>query len=517
MVVFGAVTVPCLPSGNCRMVVKAGKMRAFKGTWAALAVLLVVWFGMNMLEGGENSEVQQSVEISLYSFEKEDVVHVEIQRPSDSLSLSETSDGWRIDGSGHEASRSMVGRIKHQLHDLTARATVIEGSGDLDRYGLGSLGVRVTIRFRDGTELSFVAGDPNPTGVSHYIMPLPGETVYTVKKSAVDFFSLEASQFREARFASFDTALVDQVEVKIADREDLVFQRGGSTETPDWNLVTPVEMPVSTDTVRTLIGRVTQLRADSFEAEIAPDATEELGALGLNSPRAIISFAAADTEPVVLLIGSPVSDSGAETLAYMMLQGDPSVYVSRHALLDDFSASVESFRSMMFVGIEKSDVAQISVTLGGEDSLSGDQLAGSATIMFTRESWVWGDGAPVSGSTPDRVATRTSLAEADAFVTADEPMQTIGYGFDAPMAVVDITDNDGVTTRLLVGGGAEPAEGLEGRDSPRWYAGVDGREGVYLVSDHLVSVLRDLIREHKRKLSRDEEHLSAPSNLDDGN
>jgi hypothetical protein len=483
-------------------------MKAFRGTWAALAILLAIWFGMSVFEGGDSIEANQSTEVALFSFAKEEVVSVEIQRPNDTIVLSEAVDGWQVGGSGHEASRSMVGRIKHQLHDLTARATVAVGSDDLDRYGLGSQGVTVTIGLRDGTELSFVAGDPNPTGVSHYIMPLPGNTVYTAKKSAVDFFSLDAYQFRESRFASFDTALVDQIGVVITGTEGRLFQRVGGADSPDWSLITPVDMPVSLDTVRTLIGRVTQLRADSFEAEIAPDSPADLEQFGLHRPRATLSFAMADREPLELLVGSPVSDDDSETLSYMMLARAPSVYVARHALLDDFSASVESFRNMRFVGIEKSDVAQISVSLSDGDSSAGDHLEGSATVMFTRDSWVWGDGAPVSGSTPDRVATRTAMAEAVGFVTADEPAQTDDYGFGAPVAVVDITDNEGVVTRLMVGGSAEPAEGLEGRASPRWYAGVDGREGVYIVGEHLVSVLRDLIREHNRKLSRDADHLS---------
>ena len=484
-------------------------MKTFRGTWVALGVMVAIWLGMRLFENSNTLEPHQSIEVALFSFEKEEVVAVDIERPSDTIVLAEGDDGWTIGDSGYEASRSMVGRIKHQLHDLTARATVIEASGDLERYGLGTNGVNVTVYLRGGTELSFVAGDPNPTGVSHYILPLPGNTVYTVKKSAVDFFSLDADQFREARFASFDTALVDQVEVLISDHETRLFRRGGTSDSPDWELVEPLEIPVATETVRALIGRVTQLRAETFEAEVLPEDSSALAQYGLDSPRAELSFAVSGGEPVVLQVGAPVSEVESETLSYMMLAGRPSVFVARHALLDDFSAPVESFRSMRFVGVGSSNVAQVSVTLFETNDPDNDQLAGSATIMFSRDAWVWGDGAPVSGSTPERVATRTSMAEASGFVAEVDPSLTGDYGFDSPTARVDITDNDGVVTSILVGGGAEPVEGLEGRASPRWYAGVDGREGVYLVGEHTVSVLRDLIREHSRKLNRDAEHLQG--------
>ena len=489
-------------------------MKAFRGTWVALGVMVALLFGMRLFEDSDALEAQQTIEIALFSYEKEDVVAVDIERPNDTIVLAEGGDGWTIGDSGYEASRSMVGRIKHQLHDLTARATVIEASGELERYGLGSNGVRVTVHLRGGADLSFVAGDPNPTGVSHYIMPLPGNTVYTVKKSAVDFFSFDADQFRESRFASFDTALVDQVEAVIAGNDGRMFRRGGSAESPNWAMVEPLELPVATDTVRALIGRVTQLRAEIFEAEVLGEDSAELAPFGLDSPRAEISFAIAGGEPVVLQVGSPVGGSDSETLSYMMLAGRPSVYVARHALLDDFSASVESFRSMRFVGMESSDVSQVSVTLFDTDSSDDEQEAGSATIIFTRDAWVWGDGAPVSGSTPERVATRTSMAEAAAFVADVEPSLAGEYGFDSPTARVEITDTEGLVTSMLVGGSAEPAEGLEGRASPRWYAGVDGREGVYLVGEHLVSVLRDLIREHARKLTRDADHLSTQSSTE---
>jgi len=487
-------------------------MSAFRGTFLALGTLIVLWLVMGLFEGSDISGSARSVEVSLYSFEKESVISVEIQRPDDTISIAEIEDGWVLTDSSHRASRTMIGRIKHQLHDLTARATVTEDSADLDRYGLGSRGVRVTVGLRSGEELSFIAGDENPTGVSHYIMPLPGNTVYTVKKSAIDFLRLEASHFREAKFASFDTALVDQISVNIVGIEERLFQRGGVVDSPEWSIVTPVAMSVATDTVRGLIGRVTQLRAETFEAEIDPVAAHELEPFGFTNPRARLSFASSDREPVVLIVGSPASDSIDETLAYMMLEGEPSVFVARDALLDDFSSPIDSLRNMSFVGIDKSNVSQISVMIGVGPNSDEGELHGSATIMSTLDSWVWGDGAPVSGSTPDRVATRTTMAEGLGFVSETDPVEGSLYGFDEPLASVVITESEGQVSRLLVGGEAEPGEGLEGRASPRWYAGLEGQDGVYLVGDHLVSALKDLIREHNRKLSRDEAHLDmSPS------
>ena len=180
-------------------------MKAFRGTGLALFVLVVVgalvWLFKPAMFAPDPVGNPQ-----LFQFEKHELTRVEVQRPEgDPVVLTERDGQWVIEGTGHEAGRSMVNRVKHQLHDLTARASVVEDADNLSLYGLGENAIHVILTLRDGEQVSFDVGDPNPTSVSYYIQPKASEQIYTVKKAAVDYYSLTLDEFRERRFASFDS------------------------------------------------------------------------------------------------------------------------------------------------------------------------------------------------------------------------------------------------------------------------------------------------------------------------
>ena len=100
-------------------------MQAFKGTLIAAALLAVVYVLVQVL-APEPEVVEEAEKVALFTFEKQDLIRVEIKRPEDSLILVETDDGWLVEGPDFRAGKSMVNRVKHQLHDLTSRATVID-------------------------------------------------------------------------------------------------------------------------------------------------------------------------------------------------------------------------------------------------------------------------------------------------------------------------------------------------------------------------------------------------------
>ena len=163
-----------------------------------------------------------------------------------------------IDETGKVASKTQVNRTRHQLHDLVARASVVENPDSPSLYGLGDKqAVRVTLRFRDGTEESFLAGDPNPSGVSYYMQREGDPAIYTVKKSAVDYFSLDLEDFRERRFAGFNAKDVDRLHAQLPD-QTLTIQRTGEKQ---WEMVAPNPgMAVSLDKARALLGRISVLK-----------------------------------------------------------------------------------------------------------------------------------------------------------------------------------------------------------------------------------------------------------------
>lgn len=472
-------------------------MKAFRGTLVAAVLLALVVVLVKVLDPGvEAPEVVE--EPPLFRFEKQELVRAEIERPDRSLVLAEREDGsWVVEGPGWTASRSMVNRVKHQIHDLNARATVIEDPEAPELYGLGQNAIEVDLTMRDGEQIRFLAGDPNPSNVSYYIQPLPGDRIYTVKKSALDYYSMEPHQFRERRFASFDSNDADRIEADLPGGRRLVLQRESAWQ---WWLEEPFRARASREEVRRLLGRVTALKAREF----VEDHPEDLSRYGLEEPRARILVKFASRDPLDLRVGDPADpdDSGAgkpRSQAYMMLGEGDTVYLARDGLLQDFQVDPQDLRLQKFMRMRVGEVSDVVVHLRAEEK---DDPEGRVTYLYRADEWLWENGSPVPGSTPSRLAHRAAEVRADTIV-ADEVGDPSRWGFDDPRLTVQLTTRDGAVRTLVVGDEAEPEIDPEGRERARYYARSDDSPIVYRVDRGVVDTAEDAIREWSRKARRE--------------
>ncbi len=475
-------------------------MRAFRGTLLAAAVLALVVALVWLFDPRTEAPVVEESP-PLFRFEKPELVRAEIHRAEDVLILAEQGDGsWIVEGPDWRASRSMVNRVKHQIHDLNARATVIKEPEAPELYGLGENAIKVDLTFRDGEELAFLAGDPNPSNVSYYIQPLSGQGsegfIYTVKKSALDYYSMEPREFRERRFCSLDSNDADRIEAQLPGSKSLVLQRTGPYH---WQLEQPLQFAASREEVRRLLGRVTALKAREF----VEDHPEDLSGYGLDRPQARILIKFASREPIDLSIGqqAEVDDSVGRprSYAYMKLASDFTVYTAPDDLLEDYQLDPQDLRLKKFMRMRVGDVTDATVTLRERED---DDLAGTVTMMYRADKWLWSDGVPVPGSTPSRVALRASEVRADA-IMADEPGRGDRWGFSDPLLTVQLTDNTGKVRTLIVGDETEPEIDPEGRERARFYARADDQPTVYRISDSVLDVAEDAVREYQRKAGKD--------------
>lgn len=489
-------------------------MKAFRGTFLAilaLAVTLGAWFLLRPpppVTPAKDKKAPEGTE--LFAFEKQDLVKVEVERPGSRIVLVEKPDGWWLEGEDFRAARNMVNKFKHQLHDLTSRATVVDDPQELALYGLGDNAVHVTLHFRDGETKQFDAGDPNPSGVSFYIRPLPGDVVYTVKKSAVDFYTLSLDEFRERRFAGFDSKDVDVVEAARADGVTLRFQRTGPH---DWEMTSPETFLASDDKVRQLMGRVSAMKAIQFVA----DGVKDPARYGLDHPRLLVTLRFSGREPLSLAVGAPTGEKDGEyALAYARLGDEDTVYAVRDGILEEYAQEPRAFRLTRFVRIDGNRVTRMTATW--KDRGRDADLNGTVVVTMAADVWMWEDGVPVPGSTPKRVASRATGVEARSWIGADADAPR--YGFADPRATVRLEDLDGVVRTLVVGAAAPSEKDPEGHEQERWYARLAEAPDVYVIDDGVVEVLRDLFHEHRRKAKNDdaaaerhdkiEEEIGAP-------
>jgi hypothetical protein len=498
-------------------------MKPFRGTLIALIALAIiggVYFVMRpevTEQGASDEDCNQ-----LFEFEKHELVRVDISQPGAEgvqISLSESSNGdWIIDGEDEIADRSMVNRAKHQIHDLCSRAT-IAAPEDAELYGLGELAASVTLTLRSEQTIRFLIGDPNPTNVSYYIQPDGDPNVYTVKKSASDFWFSELKAFRERRFARFDSKDAIALSAELLGEEgydQLRFEQRGER---DWDMTTPLQMSAHTEEIRRLLGRVQALKArDLFD--VSPEERDErLAEHGLDEPRAIIEVSFASREPIRVFIGDEKADNSQPmTMSYMLLEGDDTIQIARDGLLEDFSREPSEFRNRRVVRMETDDVVAVDVIVSADES---SDLVGKANVRYAAEQWLWEDGTQFPGSGAERVARSYAELEIENIVDED-PQDLAAFGLDAPRAEVTLTNRDDEQKVILVGGRGEPEsfQNIDGETEvrERRFITVVGDKTVYVLSERTVlNVVDDIVRQRGKKNARDAERAAnrerIPTNL----
>ncbi len=486
-------------------------MKAFRGTvlaLIALAALIGAYFAVKPHEITplERKALKGKEEgAPLFVFEKADLTRVEVQRADGPIVLVEKEGGWWIEGENLRASKSMVNRVKHQLHDLVSRATVVDDPEERALYGLGQSAIHVKLTFRDGSTREFDAGDPNPSGVSFYIHPKDSDAIYTVKKSSVDYYSLSLAEFRERRFATFDSKDVDAIEAKLPEGRVLHLQRTGEH---DWDLLAPDKFPANDSEVRSLLGRVSAMKAIQFVADDAPDLT----LYGLDKPRAEIAIKFSAREPLTLMLGKPTGEKDGEyALAYAKLAAEPAIYAVRDGLLEDYTKPVASLRLTRFARMDSNSLTTLVATFAPWEADDKD-LAGTVAVRQAAGAWQWDDGVLVPGSTPRRVASRAAEIESDEFVAPTENDKA--WGFDVPTVKIVMTDDANTVRTLVIGKQAPPTTDPEGNERSRWYARVVEFPEVYIVDDGVVDVTKDLMREHGRHARGEEAEEERHDRID---
>ena len=448
-------------------------MKEFRGTLIALLVFLGLGAFFFLREEKGN---QDETEKQIFSFEKHEVSSATIYRPDgEIIKLIEKDGKWWIEGTDWQANLTMVNRIRHQLHNLEARAKVTREKDDLDLYGLGKKAIRVELMLNSGKKIEFLAGDPNPTGVSYYIRPLPGDTVYTVKKSALDYYSAPFDEFRNQHFVTMDTKSVQSFQMWNTQGE-FHFER---IDEYRWKLREP-EMRVSKDSMRTMIGRAIALKATRFV-----DLVEQNQDYGLSNPVLQLQFNLEDGTNIHIRVGSEAKEKG---FAYFQVGDDPVIYVAKNGLLEEFDVSPEELRNREVLDVLETEVRSLSI----KDIEEGKEVR----ISLEGDAWLWSNGQPISGSTPDRVLTSLSSLKAMEFSTAENLGQVVGE--------VRLITKEEEERVLLIGSAAPNKKVGKDQEIPQRYAQAirihnDREEQETLIMDEYAwSVLQDLIQEWEK-------------------
>ncbi|MFK7929500.1 MAG: DUF4340 domain-containing protein [Myxococcota bacterium] len=458
-------------------------MKRFLGAGIALGALALIggtWFFVTQMQPAEVADVQTP---QIFAFEKEDLRGITLTRPEGTLQFQLGKDGdWEWVGRDWRPSSSMVRRVGHQTHDLVARAKVAD-PGTLEEYGFGDDAISIKLDLEGGRSLTFQAGVPNPTSVSWYVRPVPGDTVYVVKKSAVDYWRMDVEDFREDRFAALDADEAVVIDATVDGRR-IAFKR---VDERRWQQSEPMSQRADLQRIRTMLGRTGSLRSSTF----VEDKPADLAKYGLEPYKHSVKIGVESGESVTLHVGDVVPDSEPQE-RYIYRVEDDAVYRGRDGFLSAFLLDDADYRDTRLLYLDAGTVTEYVVSTPDYEPIP---------IRRTPDGWRWPDDAPINGMTPKRLASDITDPRARQFI--DDATDLAKYGLDPAANTVSVKFDGSEPVLLLLGDtfdddSSDPPE-------PSQYLMIAGDPVVYVVQSKIASRIKDLLNEYGKKLEGDEE------------
>ena len=325
-------------------------------------------------------------------FEKTQLQSVSIQRPDNSLLILEKqTDHWTMQISPQteqkRASKTMINRIKHQLHDLDFRETFRPSDGKQpEDYGLGSKATKVTLKLLGNKEHILYVGDLNPSKVSYYVQyeNNDGSQLYTVKKSSMDMFLQSNDAFRESRILHIDMKSLTKMTYQ---------QKGISSEMQlikknekDWYIQnTSGDMVLANrERVMRMIGRLAALKAVSF-VDIDP---KDLASYEFLEPNMTWILENNIGQHVELQMGKQYDDK----MVFYRVFDENSLYIAKKEIVNDFSFSISDIWEQKIFFHRLQDTSKIVLLIDGT----------AHQMILQGGEWYWSDGSLISGITPQR-------------------------------------------------------------------------------------------------------------------
>ncbi|MCC6877183.1 MAG: DUF4340 domain-containing protein [Sandaracinaceae bacterium] len=239
---------------------------------------------------------------------------------------------------------------------------------------------------------------------------------------ATEIGSLSSTELRERRgrvLSSFVRRHVTRVSVQRADEPVIVLERSREEqdELGTWRLTAPVRAAADEDAVDGLLGALEWLQPERTLQNIG---AEDRRRFGLEEPRFVVGFHAADREVSIRVGGEDPRGQGV----YVLAEEPSTAYIVGRDFVEAIDHDASHFRSKeLFAGVRTSDAERVVVT-GGE-----------ARVELARVEGVWSARAPVAGLASSTIVDgllRVPGAVEAARFEAESPRELARYGLEPP-------------------------------------------------------------------------------------
>ncbi len=399
------------------------------------------------------------------------VTRVILKTPAGEMELEKQGDVWSIvKPLRARADGQKVSDLISQVTSARVTQFVADDRGDLHPYGLAQPRGAITIfkaEDKEGQALQIGAPDEKEKE-QVYVRYAPRSFVYTLPKKIEEMLKTTPAELRDRHLVRFDSNSLDRMTLEAPGRAKTVLAR----QDQRWTIANKNNQPANVSEVNRLLEALKNEPVTRFVEDVASD----LPKYGLDQPQLVVTFSAFASENTG---ESNAGERPLATVAFGKVENDevfarvgeePFIVAVKRSLLDKILTDPVQWQEVAIFKFKPEEVHRLNVVTDHETAL----------VRGPNGAWTRAVGEePIEATNAQSLVNTLSSLRAVRWVSGPPPTQA----FDQPQAVITFSSSpdDKATHKLNVGGPA--GEGM-------WYARVDGREGIFVISNPDFNALR---------------------------
>ncbi|MBA2743701.1 MAG: DUF4340 domain-containing protein, partial [Chthoniobacterales bacterium] len=356
-----------------------------------------------------------------------------------------------------------IGDLLAQVTTSQIQQFVAEDRGDLQPYGLAEPRGSITL-FAQGDQQGQtlqIGGTPEKEKDQVYVRFSARNFVYTLPKKIEEILNTAPADLRDRHLVRIDTNNLDRLTIDARDKGKTVLARKDEA----WQIVSRNNEPANNAEVTRLLDTLKNEQVTKFVEDVASD----LPKYGLDQPQLQLTFSSFASENTA---ETGAGEHPFATLSFGRIDGDvvyarvgeePFIVAVRKALLDTIFTDPVQWQELAIFKFKPEEVHRLNVVAMGEATL----------VRGANNEWTRAQGTePINAVNVQSLLNTLTNLRAVRWIGGAMPAQA----FDQQQIAITFTTSpdDKATHKLIVGGSA---------GSGMWYARVEGRDGVFVISN----------------------------------
>ena len=364
-----------------------------------------------------------------------------------------------------------IGDLLAQVTSARIQQFVADDRGDLQPYGLAQPRGSITLftaENKDGQTLQ-IGGTPEKEQDQVYVRFAARGFVYTLPKKIEEILNATPADLRDRHLVRVDENSLDRITIDAPGKGKTVLAR----KDQNWTIANANNQPANSSEVTRLLNTLENEQVTRFVEDVASD----LPKYGLDQPQVQLTFSSFASENTA---ETQAGEQPFATIAFGKVEGEevfarvgeePFIVAVRRALLDQILADPLQWQEIAIFKFKPEEVHRLTAAAGGQE------------VTLTRganNEWTRPEGAePVNATNVQSLLNTLTKLRAVRWIGGATPPQA----FDQVQVTLTFTTSpdDKTMHKLVVGGPA--GDGM-------WYARVEGRNGVFILSNPDFNALR---------------------------